>query len=78
MQSLAAIPLKWPFSSGYMIKKTLTPMEQKARGKWSRGDVVRVRIEIEAQSGMTWVVVDDPIPAGSTFWGPGLDGTRRF
>lgn len=72
IQSLAAIPLKQPFSSGYTIKKTLTPIEQKVPGKWSRGDVVRIRLEIEAQSDRTWVVVDDPVPAGSTILGTGL------
>ena len=72
IQSLAAIPLKEPFSSGYKIKKTLTPVEQKTEGKWSRGDVVRVKLELEAQADMTWVVVSDPIPAGSTILGTGL------
>jgi uncharacterized protein YfaS (alpha-2-macroglobulin family) len=72
IQSLAAIPLKEPFSSGYTIKKTLTPIEQKVTGKWTRGDIVRVHIEIEAQSDMAWVVVDDPVPAGSTILGTGL------
>jgi uncharacterized protein YfaS (alpha-2-macroglobulin family) len=31
-----------------------------------------VRLELEAQSDMTWVVVDDPIPAGATVLGSGL------
>ena len=41
---------------------------------WSRGDVARVHLEVEAQADMTWVVVDDPIPAGSTVLGRGLGG----
>jgi uncharacterized protein YfaS (alpha-2-macroglobulin family) len=72
IQSLAAIPLKEPFSSGYRIKKTLIPIEQKEKGKWSKGDVVRVLLEIEAQADMTWVVVNDPVPAGSSILGTGL------
>jgi uncharacterized protein YfaS (alpha-2-macroglobulin family) len=72
IQSLAAIPLKESFSSGYKIKKTLIPVEQKVKEKWSRGDVVRVRLELEAQADMTWVVVNDPIPAGSSILGTGL------
>lgn len=72
VQSLAAIPLKEPFSSGYRIKKTLIPVEQKRERKWSKGDVVRVRLELEAQTDMTWVVVSDPIPAGSSILGTGL------
>ncbi len=72
LQSLAAIPLKEPLSSGYKIKKTLLPIDQKNKGKWSKGDVVRVRLEIEAQADMTWVVVQDPIPSGSNILGTGL------
>jgi uncharacterized protein YfaS (alpha-2-macroglobulin family) len=70
--SLAAIPLREPVSSGYKIRKTLIPVEQKERGVWSRGDVVRVRLEMESQSDMTWVVVSDPIPAGGAIFGTGL------
>jgi uncharacterized protein YfaS (alpha-2-macroglobulin family) len=33
-----------------------------------------VHLEVEAQADMTWVVVDDPIPAGSTVLGRGLGG----
>jgi uncharacterized protein YfaS (alpha-2-macroglobulin family) len=72
VQSLAAIPLKAPFSSGYHIKRTVTPVEQKQPGVYSRGDVLRVRLELEGQSDMTWVVVNDPIPAGATILGAGL------
>ncbi|HMK43520.1 MAG TPA: MG2 domain-containing protein [Dissulfurispiraceae bacterium] len=72
LRSLAAIPLKEPLSSGYRIRKTLTALQQKAAGVWSSGDVVRVKLDIEAQSDMTWVVVSDPIPAGATILGSGL------
>jgi len=72
IQSLAAIPLKEPFSSGYKIRKTIVPIEQKNRDKWSRGDIMRVKLELEAQADMTWVVVSDPIPAGSSILGTGL------
>ena len=72
LQSLAAIPLKEPFSSGYKIKRTVTPIEQKTAGEWNRGDVLRVHLDLEAQSDMSWVVVNDPIPAGSAILGTGL------
>lgn len=72
VMSLAAIPLKEPLSSGYRIKKTVTPIEQRDKNRWSRGDVARVRLEIEAQSDMTWVAVNDPVPAGTTILGSGL------
>ncbi|MBI3937533.1 MAG: alpha-2-macroglobulin [Betaproteobacteria bacterium] len=77
VQSLAAIPLKQPFATGYKVTRTVTPVEQKVRGAWSRGDVLRVRLDLEAQSDMTWVVVRDPIPAGAAILGTGLGGDAR-
>ncbi|WP_423679531.1 alpha-2-macroglobulin family protein [Undibacterium sp. WLHG33] len=72
LQSLAAVPLKTAFSSGYRITKTVTPVEQKQAGKYQRGDILRVNIDIDAQTEMTWVVATDPIPAGATLLGSGL------
>lgn len=72
IQSLAAIPLKEPFSSGYKIKKTIVPVEQREPQKWTRGDILRIRLEIEAQADQTWVVVSDPVSAGATILGSGL------
>ncbi len=77
VQSLAAVPLRKPFSSGYRIKKTVTPVEKKVKGFWSRGDVVRVLLEVEAQSDMTWVVLNDPIPAGSAVITVGLEPDQQ-
>jgi uncharacterized protein YfaS (alpha-2-macroglobulin family) len=72
VQSLAALPLTAPISSGYTIRKTITPLERKTAASWSRGDTYRVRLELEAQADMTWVVVDDPIPASASVLGTGL------
>jgi uncharacterized protein YfaS (alpha-2-macroglobulin family) len=72
IQSLAAIPLRESLSNGYNIKKTVIPIEQKQPKQWSRGDIFRIRLEIEAQGDQTWVVVSDPIPAGATLLGSGL------
>ncbi len=72
VQSRAAIPLRQPLSSGFQIKRTITPVEVKVPGELRRGDTVRIRLEIEAQSDMAWVVVDDPVPAGSAILGSGL------
>jgi uncharacterized protein YfaS (alpha-2-macroglobulin family) len=77
VRSLAAVPLKAPLSSGYRITRSVTPVEQKTKGQWSRGDVYRVRLDIDAQADMTWVVVDDPIPAGASILGTGLGATAR-
>ena len=52
----------------------MTPVEQKTAGAWSRGDVYRVRLDLSAQADMSWVVVDDPIPASAPCWQrPGRD-----
>ncbi len=72
VQSLAAIPLKAPLRAGYAITRGVSAVTQQQPGRWSRGDVMRVRLEIEAQSDMTWVVVSDPVPGGATLLGSGL------
>ncbi len=70
--------MKQSFFSGYRIKKTLIPIEPKSQGTWSQGDLVRVRLEMEAQADRTWVVVSDPIPAGSMILGSGLGRDSRM
>jgi alpha-2-macroglobulin len=72
VQSLAALPLKEPLSSGYKIERTVTPVNQKTPGVWARGDIARVHLKISAQADMTWVVVDDPVPGGAAILGTGL------
>jgi uncharacterized protein YfaS (alpha-2-macroglobulin family) len=72
VQSLAAIPLKAPLRAGYSVVRSVTAVEQKDKSRWSRGDVMKVRLEIDAQSDMTWVVVSDPVPGGATILGSGL------
>ncbi|GBG13602.1 uncharacterized protein NMK_1153 [Novimethylophilus kurashikiensis] len=72
--SKAALPLQKPLFAGYSIKRTITPVEQQKSGVWQRGDTYRVSLEIDAQADMTWVVVNDPVPAGATVLGTGLGG----
>ncbi|MEO6025102.1 MAG: MG2 domain-containing protein [Burkholderiales bacterium] len=72
VSSRAAVPLKAPLMSGFTIARTVTAIEQQETGKWNRGDVLRVRLDLDAQTDVTWVVVDDPIPAGATILGSGL------
>jgi alpha-2-macroglobulin len=71
IRTSAAIPLKAPFSSGYTISKTVTPLDSTHTG-WKEGDLARVHLKIDAQTDMTWVVLDDPIPAGASHLGIGL------
>jgi len=72
IESLAAVALKAPFAAGYRISKTITPVAAAVKGAYSRGDIIRVRLDIDAQTDMTWVAINDPIPAGATVLGSGL------
>ncbi|MDD5035255.1 MAG: MG2 domain-containing protein [Methylococcaceae bacterium] len=78
IQSRAALPLQQPLFTGYRIRRSIEPIEQKQTGVWSRGDVARIKLELEAQADMTWVVVDDPVPAGASILGSGLGGDSRL
>ncbi len=73
----AALPLAAPLASGFTITRTVEPVEQARPGRYSRGDVVRVKLRVDAQSDATWVVVDDPVPAGATVLGSGLGGQSQ-
>jgi hypothetical protein len=77
VQSRAAVPLAAPLSSGYRITRFVSPVSVRDPGSLARGDTLRVRLEVEAQSDMSWVVVEDPIPAGATILGRGLGGDSR-
>jgi uncharacterized protein YfaS (alpha-2-macroglobulin family) len=72
LQSVAAVQLKAPLAAGYAIKKTITPVEQAVKGIYTRGDVLRVSLEVNASADMTWVAITDPIPGGATILGSGL------
>ncbi|KAF1022151.1 MAG: putative lipoprotein YfhM [Paracidovorax wautersii] len=76
LQSVAAVPRTTPVSAGYTVKKTVTAVEQAqpalAAGTYRRGDVLRVRLEVNATADMSWVVINDPIPGGATILGSGL------
>ncbi|MCA0243545.1 MAG: alpha-2-macroglobulin [Proteobacteria bacterium] len=72
VQSLAARPLASAFNAGYAVKRSVSVVQRKDAERWSRGDVLRVRLEIEATSDRTWVVLSDPIPGGASILGTGL------
>ena len=72
VQSLAAVPLAAPWSSGYRIKRSIAMVDQKQPGVLSRGDIMRITLEVDAQADMTQVALTDPVPAGATVLGSGL------
>jgi len=73
IQSLAAIPLKSPDFAGYAIEKTITPVQQKTKGSYTRGDLLRITLVVKSSADMTWVAVTDPVPGGATVLGSGLN-----
>jgi uncharacterized protein YfaS (alpha-2-macroglobulin family) len=78
VQGVAAVPLKEPLFSGFTIRKTVSAVERRAADRWSRGDVLRVRLDIDAPADMTWVAVSDPVPAGAVILGSGLGRDSRL
>ncbi len=72
VRATAALPLTQALSTGFKITRSVIPVEQQTPGHWSRGDVARIHLELEAQSDMSWVVVDDPVPSGASILGSGL------
>ena len=74
IQTEAALVLKAPRFAGYRLSKQITAVSQKQAGRYQPGDVLKVSLEIDAQSDMGWVVLDDPVPAGATVLGSGLGG----
>jgi uncharacterized protein YfaS (alpha-2-macroglobulin family) len=77
VRATAAIPLQAPLQSGFTITRSLSTIETGQPNRWTRGDVVRVRLDIDAEQDSTWVVVVDPIPAGATILGAGLGGQSQ-
>ena len=71
MQVLAAVPVTEAVANGFHVTRTAMPVQEKEAGKVSRGDVWRVRLEVESDQEMSWVVVNDPIPAGARILGEG-------
>lgn len=74
VQSLAAVPLQKPLDSGFRVRRSVVAVERREGGSWRRGDILRVRLDLLAAADMTWVVVHDPIPAGSTILRSDLGG----
>ena len=48
LQALAAVPLKAPLSAGYRITRSVSALQRARPERWSRGDLMRVRVEVEA------------------------------
>lgn len=75
-QALAAVPVKAARANGLRVTRAVSAVQQKQPGKNSRGDLWRVRLTIESEQEMNWVVVSDPIPGGARILGDEGSGAR--
>lgn len=62
----AAVPLRQPLFAGYRLARDVQVVARRHPDRFSRGDVLRVRLTVEASAERNWVVVDDPVPPGAT------------
>lgn len=74
----AAVPVTRAEGSGISIRRQLVPIAQAVPGRWSRGDVLAVRLTLQAQAETAWVALTDPVPAGATILGGGLGGRSEI
>jgi hypothetical protein len=72
LQTWAAVPLRAPLAAGYRLTRQVEAVQQQRPGVFSRGDVLRVTLEVESTQDLGWVVLADPVPAGATLLGSGL------
>ncbi len=65
----AAVPLKAPLFAGYRLARKVDVVQVRHPGRYTRGDVIKVTITVEASAERNWVVISDPVPAGATILG---------
>ncbi len=59
-------------SNGYFIEKEILDENNKKVTQFKRGDILRIRLKVKSTTDMTWVVINDPIPAGASILSGGL------
>ncbi|OYX76187.1 MAG: hypothetical protein B7Y82_13280 [Sphingomonadales bacterium 32-65-25] len=74
----AAVPATKPIANGLSLRRQIVPIRQSVPGRWSRGDVLAVRLTIQARAQTAWVALTDPVPAGATILGGGLGGRSEL
>jgi len=72
VQLRAAVNPAAAISHGVSVARSVEPVEQRVKGKWSVGDVMRVTLTMHSDANLSWLVVRDPIPSGATILGKGL------
>jgi uncharacterized protein YfaS (alpha-2-macroglobulin family) len=74
----AAVPATQALAKGLSLRRQIVPVRQAMPGRWSRGDVLAVRLTIQARAQTAWVALTDPVPAGATILGGGLGGRSEL
>lgn len=72
LRAQAQMAVAAPHSAGYRLERRVVPVQRARADVWSRGDVYRVELEIHARDSASWVVLNDPVPAGAAILGSGL------
>jgi uncharacterized protein YfaS (alpha-2-macroglobulin family) len=62
----AAVPVTKPVFAGFNVEKVITAVSQKKKGVWSVGDVAKIELKVKTPASQSWVVIEDPIPAGAS------------
>ncbi len=65
----AAVPLMQPLFAGYKMTREVSVVSAKTKGIYTRGDVLKIRLTVDAAADRNWVVISDPVPAGATIVG---------
>jgi uncharacterized protein YfaS (alpha-2-macroglobulin family) len=65
----AAVPLTQPLMAGYRMTRQVSVVQGLVPGRYTRGDVIKVTISVEASAERNWVVINDPVPTGATVIG---------
>ncbi len=78
VRATAALPLSSPLSSGYRIRRSFSPVQQKQAGTGHAATSCACGWNLRPRTDMTWVVVDDPVPAGAGILGNGLGGQSNL
>ena len=65
----AAVPLMRSLFAGYKMTREVSVVSAKTKGVYTRGDVLKIRLTVDATADRNWVVISDPVPAGATIVG---------
>jgi alpha-2-macroglobulin len=78
LQTQAAVPLTEAVAAGYRLERRVEALRQQRAGQWSVGDLMRVRLTIEASQDLGWVVLSDALPPGGRVVGGGFGGESQL